>query len=161
MTSVDDGSVHTVAVYGEALDPSDKATAKAMSAAYKSAMVQTFCIPVASSEDPDGSSPRVSRRTHSSEPVQGWQQWAREIEDIVGICESDPAIDLVQERNRGLLRSLSREQPALYRELGESFEARRETLQKRATEVTSHKRCSRPAAPKPKRSVKQLEKGVA
>src|SRR6476646_3210703 len=64
LTSVDDGSSHVVTAYGEALDASDKATAKAMSAAYKSAMIQTFCIPVAGSEDADRSSPRASRKTH-------------------------------------------------------------------------------------------------
>jgi len=131
LTSVDDGSTHTIEVYGEALDASDKATAKAMSAAYKSAMVQTFCIPIAGSEDPDRASPRVSSKTHSPEPVQGWEQWARDIEDIVGLCESEQAIDLVQERNRDLLQALSRERADLYRELGECFGARREALQKR------------------------------
>lgn len=114
LTSVDDGSTHVVEAYGEALDPSDKATAKAMSAAYKSAMIQTFCIPLAGSEDPDRSSPRAASRSHSSEPIQGWQQWARDIEDIIGLCESDAAIDLVQERNRDLLTGLSRERMDLY-----------------------------------------------
>ena len=46
LTSVDDGSSRTVRAYGEALDGSDKGTAKAMSAAYKTAMIQTFCIPI-------------------------------------------------------------------------------------------------------------------
>src|SRR3954451_14257511 len=72
LTSVDDGSNHIVEAYGEALDASDKATAKAMSAAYKSAMLQTFCIPVAGTEDPDQSSPKLQSRLHSPEPVQGW-----------------------------------------------------------------------------------------
>ena len=45
LVSVEDGSVHTVEAYGEALDDGDKGTAKAMSAAYKAAMLQAFCIP--------------------------------------------------------------------------------------------------------------------
>jgi len=40
-----DGSIHTVATYGEAMDSGDKATNKAMSAAYKYAAFPTFCIP--------------------------------------------------------------------------------------------------------------------
>lgn len=40
-----DGTKHTVATYGEAMDSGDKATNKAMSAAYKYAAFQTFCIP--------------------------------------------------------------------------------------------------------------------
>lgn len=154
LTSVDDGSTHLVEVYGEALDASDKATAKAMSAAYKSAMVQTFCIPIAGSEDPDRSSPRVASRTHSAEPVQGWQQWAHDIEDIVGLCESEQAIDLVQEQNRALLTALSREQADLYRELGECFGARREALRDRASSTKARKRRSEPRS---SRSTKATE----
>lgn len=43
--SVEDGSVHTVTTYGEAMDSGDKATNKAMSIAYKYAAFQAFCIP--------------------------------------------------------------------------------------------------------------------
>ena len=41
----EDGSKHTVTTYGEAMDSGDKATNKAMSAAYKYAAFQAFCIP--------------------------------------------------------------------------------------------------------------------
>jgi len=140
ITSVDDGSSHVVKAYGEALDPSDKATAKAMSAAYKSAMIQTFCIPLAGSEDPDRASPRATSRTHVPEPVQGWEQWARDIEDIVGLCETEQAIDLVQDRNRDLLRALGREQQELYRQLGDSIGARRAMLRQRAMPPPKRKR---------------------
>ena len=131
VTSVDDGSSHDVEAYGEALDASDKATAKAMSAAYKSAMVQTFCIPFCGSEDPDKASPRAASRTHLAEPVQGWEQWIRDIEDVVGVCESEQAIAVVQGRNRDLLKGLSRERPELYDELGACFVARGEALRQR------------------------------
>ena len=82
--SADDGSRHSVEAFGEALDGGDKGTAKAMSAAYKSAMVQTFCIPVAENDDADAASHRLAAaRTHAPEPVQGWAQWMRDIGDIV------------------------------------------------------------------------------
>jgi hypothetical protein len=134
LTSVEDGSTHMIEAYGEALDASDKATAKAMSAAYKSAMIQAFCIPLAGTEDPDRASPRASARTHIAEPVQGWEQWSRDIEDIIGVCESEAAIDLVQKRNRKLLLALSCERKELYRELGKSFGARRQVIQERSAE---------------------------
>lgn len=124
LTSVDDGSTHLVEAYGEALDGGDKATAKAMSAAYKSAMVQTFCIPVGGGEDADRSSHRLRSRTHSAEPLQGWSQWCLDIEDIVSLCESKQAIASVQERNRDLLKALAREQPQLYAQLGQAFLSR-------------------------------------
>jgi len=48
-----DGSKHTVRTYGEAMDSGDKATNKAMSAAYKYAAFQTFCIPTEGDNDAD------------------------------------------------------------------------------------------------------------
>lgn len=43
--ATEDGSKHTVATFGEAMDSGDKATNKAMSIAYKYAAFQAFCIP--------------------------------------------------------------------------------------------------------------------
>lgn len=43
--SAHDSSKHVVKVLGEAMDSGDKSTNKAMSAAYKYACLQTFCIP--------------------------------------------------------------------------------------------------------------------
>lgn len=52
--STEDGSVHTVTTYGEAMDSGDKATNKAMSIAYKYAAFQAFCIPTEETAiDPD------------------------------------------------------------------------------------------------------------
>lgn len=128
LTSVDDGSSHIVEAYGEALDGGDKATAKAMSAAYKAAMIQTFCIPVCGAEDSDRTAHTLVAKTHDPEPLQGWTQWCLDIEDIISLCESEQAISIVQERHRGLLKALAREQPALYAELGKAFVSRREAL---------------------------------
>ena len=60
-----------VETYGEALDGGDKATAKAMSAAYKAAMVQTFCIPVCGAEDADRTSHRLSPQDPQSRAAAG------------------------------------------------------------------------------------------
>lgn len=56
MISTEDGSSISINVFGEAADMADKATNKAMAAAYKYAMFQAFCIPI-DAVDPDGSSP--------------------------------------------------------------------------------------------------------
>jgi hypothetical protein len=58
LVSAVDGSIHTVKTYGEAMDSADKATNKAMSAAYKYAAFQTFCIPV-DVEDADSTTHEV------------------------------------------------------------------------------------------------------
>lgn len=51
--SAEDGSKHTVRTYGEAMDSADKATNKAMSAAYKYAALQAFAIPTEADNDAD------------------------------------------------------------------------------------------------------------
>lgn len=48
-----DGSKHTVRTFGEAMDSADKATNKAMSAAYKYAAFQAFAIPTEGDNDAD------------------------------------------------------------------------------------------------------------
>ena len=58
-----DGSLHTVKVFGEAMDRSDKATNKAMSAAYKYACFQTFCIPTEGDNDTENNSHTVKPKT--------------------------------------------------------------------------------------------------
>ena len=118
LVSTADGSSHTVEAYGEALDPSDKATAKAMSSAYKHAMLQTFCVPVAGIGDPDASGHRLKRDVHQRAPVEGWEQWAAGICEIVESCVSHEALGWLQERNRPLLVELSRERPELYSGIG-------------------------------------------
>ena len=49
----EDGSKHTARTFGEAMDSGDKATNKAMSAAYKYAAFQTFAIPTEGDNDAD------------------------------------------------------------------------------------------------------------
>lgn len=51
LIAVADGSRHTIRTYGEAMDSGDKATNKALSAAYKYAMFQTFCVPTEGAAD--------------------------------------------------------------------------------------------------------------
>ena len=57
-----DGSKHTVSVYGEAMDSGDKATNKAMSAAYKTLCFQMFCVPTEGDNDTENNSPEVEPR---------------------------------------------------------------------------------------------------
>jgi hypothetical protein len=57
-----DGSKHTVRVIGEAMDSGDKATNKAMSAAYKYACMEAFCIPTEGDNDADASTHEVTAR---------------------------------------------------------------------------------------------------
>lgn len=58
----EDGSNVKCTVIGEAMDRSDKSTNKAMSAAYKYACFQTFCIPTEEMQDADAESPEIGSK---------------------------------------------------------------------------------------------------
>lgn len=68
--SVADGSAHTVITYGEAMDSGDKATNKAMSAAYKYAAFMTFAIPTEGDNDADASTHEVAGRGNNFQATQ-------------------------------------------------------------------------------------------
>ena len=57
----EDGSFVSATVIGEGMDSGDKATNKAMSAAFKYACFQTFCIPTEEMKDPDAETPPPSK----------------------------------------------------------------------------------------------------
>lgn len=76
--AAEDGSIHTVRTYGEAMDRSDKATNKAMSAAYKYAAFMTFAIPTEGDNDADATTHEVAAKKDSG-PVSDAQ--ARDLRD--------------------------------------------------------------------------------
>ena len=73
----DDGSKHVVKTYGEAMDSADKATNKAMSAAYKYAAIQAFAIPTEGDNDADAHTPEV----RPGMPEDRIADWIAVIED--------------------------------------------------------------------------------
>lgn len=62
LISAEDGSKHTARTFGEAMDSGDKATNKAMSAAYKYMAFQTFAIPTSGDNDAESSTHEVVRK---------------------------------------------------------------------------------------------------
>lgn len=111
-----DGSKHTVSTYGEAMDTSDKATNKAMSAAYKYAAFMAFAIPTEGDNDSETMTHEVSNcAASSSAPVQAKdistesqeQNYGMLVERIHKIQETaacDRAVNYVMQcRSRGEL----------------------------------------------------------
>jgi hypothetical protein len=95
-----DASSHTVRVIGEAMDSGDKATNKAMSAAYKYACMEVFCIPTEGDNDADGTThevkpgggvtivdPRGENRPKSDPHVV--EKWVSKVADA--LATEDPA----------------------------------------------------------------------
>ena len=83
----EDGSKHTVRVFGEAMDRGDKATNKAMSAAYKYAAFQAFAIPTEGDNDADGHSHEVKP---AGRPLDG--AWEALSEDEQAAAQEHAAI---------------------------------------------------------------------
>lgn len=131
----EDGSRHTIESFGEALDAGDKATAKAMTAAYKSAVLQAFCIPASGPDDADAQSHRLKATDNMVEPVQGWARWSEDIIEIVGGCQTAEAIDRCQTTYRMLLRGLAMFDAGLYAGIGEAIRARRAELSRPVAET--------------------------
>jgi len=88
----EDGSKHIVKTYGEAMDMADKATNKAMSAAYKYACLQAFAIPTEGENDSDGvthepikAQPKLaSVPKPEPKPLKPFDEYKKEL----GICKS-------------------------------------------------------------------------
>lgn len=68
--SAEDGSSVEASTYGEAMDTADKATNKAMSAAYKYVCLQTFSIPTEGDNDADATTHDVAPRKPSETPTK-------------------------------------------------------------------------------------------
>ena len=140
LVSVEDGSSHTIEAVGEALDHSDKASAKALTSAYKHAVLHAFCIPVSGRDDPDWSSPGRGSTAALPAPVEGWLQWAEDIASVVAACATPEAIERLLASNRAQLSVLAREQPDAYTRVGRAIAGRRKALaQPVAAAVTSTK----------------------
>lgn len=149
LVSALDGSTHTIESFGEAYDESDKGTAKAISAAYKAAMLQAFCIPVPL-DDADAVTPSIKKDIPLPEPAEGWETWAGEVIHIVQTCDSAEAIERLGQSRRQRFAALQRARPDLYAKVGEVI----------ATKIAD---ISAPAPPEPnkRRSKRSTPAGVA
>ena len=93
-----DGSTVESVIVGEGMDSGDKASNKAMSAAYKYAAFQAFCIPTEGDNDADASTPDVVSKTtdaHPSAPGNPFDADPAAFKD-----ERDEILSLVSASNR-------------------------------------------------------------
>jgi hypothetical protein len=97
LVCTEDGSKHTVCTYGEAMDSADKATNKAMSAAYKYLALLVFCIPTESTPDAD-------QETHEVAPKKTKTALMTEeqVVDWIAAIETSSADELADTHKRAL-----------------------------------------------------------
>lgn len=99
--ATEDGSKHTVRTFGEAMDSADKATNKAMSAAYKYAAFQAFCIPTGGDNDADATTHDVAPKVAPA----GFADWLADFESAAdnGLLALKEAWDKTTPENRAYL----------------------------------------------------------
>jgi len=117
--SAADGSKHTVRTFGEAQDSADKATNKAMSAAYKYAAFQTFCIPTEGDNDADATTPEPS----VPKPPDGYEDWLADLEAVAD--EGTPALE----------KAWKASQPYMRKHLTDTNKKKWETIKTKAAKV--------------------------
>lgn len=117
--AVEDGSRHTVRTYGEAMDSGDKATNKAMSAAYKYAAFMAFAIPTEGDNDDDAQTHEVAYKPDAKprEKLEGpyssmtalktaYQKLDRDIRQCESLDELDGFLEL--DHTKQLIAQLQR-----------------------------------------------------
>ena len=96
LVSAIDGSCHTVRTFGEAQDSGDKATNKAMSAAYKYAAFQTFCIPTEGDNDADATTAEPSVPAVPFDEA-GYAEWLNNLSLGVEVGKLDALIVTIKQ----------------------------------------------------------------
>ncbi len=119
VVSAHDGSTHVVRTFGEAQDSGDKATNKAMSAAYKYAAFQTFCIPTEGDNDADSKTPEES----IPDVPPGFDDWITDLEAVA------------DEGTAALEKAWKASQPYLRKHLTDTNKAKWEAVKAKASKV--------------------------
>jgi hypothetical protein len=85
--SAEDGSKHEITTIGEAMDSGDKATNKAMSAAYKYAALMTFCIPTEGDNDSENQTHEIKPEPAKPKTDKPAKPPTQEVLTVHGIIE--------------------------------------------------------------------------
>lgn len=99
--SAEDGSRETIGPFdGEAMDSADKATNKAMSAAYKYMAIQTFCIPTEGDNDADATTHEVVAGAAGAAPSPQRQQSSSRRVNVIDNPATGRKIDTENAKNQ-------------------------------------------------------------
>ena len=139
--SAHDGSQHCVRTIGEAMDSGDKATNKAMTAAYKYMALQTFAIPTEGDNDADATThdevlPSAERPTNGeAQPTRG-----RFGDPVVpeGFAETWAALEAAAGQGMGAVsQAFNKAEPPIRTFLTKHYAQQWQALRQRAGKVTA------------------------
>lgn len=134
LVSAEDGSSHVIKTYGEAMDSGDKSTNKAMSAAYKYAAMQAFCIPTQGDNDADAETHEVAPRAAARPAPKPnapptLKERADKLERALRAAEATPVLRKVYDLASGLCAELDLKEPERLAELTALYERRFDELE--------------------------------
>ena len=113
-----DGSAHVIRTYGEAMDSGDKATNKAMSAAYKYAAMQAFCIPTEGDNDADAVTHEVAPKATTQRQAPTLSERANRFESAMRAKAGNPEeVQKVFDAGSALCAELDQKAPERLAEL--------------------------------------------
>ena len=127
LVSGEDGSSHIISTIGEAMDSGDKATNKAMSAAYKYALMQAFCIPTEGDNDSESQTHEVRPTQQEVKSKEGHQKL---VEDHVSKIKKSKSIDDLKVIFAAAYKELKHDPEAI-----KTIDEAKETKKKKLTEV--------------------------
>ncbi|MEN6548862.1 MAG: ERF family protein [Armatimonadia bacterium] len=123
LVAAEDGSKHTIRTAGEAMDSGDKATNKAMSAAYKYAAMQAFCIPTEGDNDADATTHDVAPRK-KEDGSRAPADWMSKIKTTIRSAENLHKLSEIRAyiNERGLCSEQRQELAAICDEIEKTLE---------------------------------------
>lgn len=125
-----DGSKHVIRMFGEAMDSGDKATNKAMSAAYKYACLEVFCIPTEGDNDADATTHEVKPKAKPKEPL-GVKDYNMLLNSIIN-CDS---LEQMENVKVNLKRFKADMAPQQAKDLGEQLTLKQASLNNQELEA--------------------------
>jgi hypothetical protein len=125
--SARDGSEISVRTMGEAMDSGDKATNKALSAAYKYMALQTFAIPTEGDNDADAHTPPETVRR--IEPPSNDDAIVTAILEGLGAATDLATIDADLKKSARFLHGLQSRNPRLYEKVRSATHSARVAIQ--------------------------------
>lgn len=124
LVSSEDGSKHTIATIGEAMDSGDKGSNKAQSTAYKYAAIMAFCIPIEGDNDTENHTHEVA--------VSALEEDAKILANLIDLAKTPAELDDIIHSHANIIQELAGKQPTWHRAMTTKIDARKLAVRRSA-----------------------------
>jgi hypothetical protein len=125
--SAEDGSQHTIATVGEAMDSGDKSSNKSQSAAFKYAALMSFCIPTEGDNDTENVTHKIV--APASVDVDDISAKCRTLVDVASIAPDIVTLDKHLNDNKSFMFELLKKSPATHKRVAGEIQKKRRELE--------------------------------